>query len=637
MVRIHNRRYALGILLVVFGWAVVGVAASGPGPWRAPHGIPFRGRRGPPELWRGARGPQGATGPTGPAGDPGPDGTAGANGAQGATGPQGAAGVTGGGTGDQGATGPQGDPGIAGARGATGAQGAKGAQGPTGAQGAAGAAGAQGAQGAKGGTGAQGATGTPGTTGAQGAKGDQGAQGVAGAKGATGAQGAQGEAGLNGGATGPQGAKGATGAQGAAGAAGAQGATGAQGAAGAPGITGATGAAGTNGSLACPGNTVCVDQVFGNDATCVPSGAPCLTIAKAISIAQAGQAVRTAPGVYNEGPLVMKSDVDLIGADQNSVIVQRRGLSAATLSSLDMLTMAPNANVRDLTILADTVAGANGHLRLRGVVFAGTTAANAQLRRVTISLNNSLASVGGTSEVVGILSNGTGVATVAHQAISDSLVVVVSAGLGRKRGLLATNPTHTLNVGNLNARVSGVGAGSFIGVEVAGVIGIVPTVTLRDSTIDGQTSDVSRTLGTLRLGSALLVHSTANHLAISTIEAPNQIVWGTTTPTAATSLYLYRGTTVTGNAALVSSTVPQTSLVYGLQIRVRVAATTSSYQARVYRNGVATSLGVTLVATTMSASNLTQSVTFSAGDTIALLTTAFATVPTDVQITVETY
>ena len=381
-------------------------------------------------------GPTGATGATGPSGGPiGPTGDTGPTGETGPTGNTGADSTVPGPTGNTGETGPAGPTGNTGADstvpGPTGNTGDTGPAGPTGNTGADSTV-----PGPTGNTGADstvpGPTGNTGDTGPAGPTGNTGDTGPAGPTGNTGADST---------VPGPTGATGQT------------------------GPTGATGQTGPTGP-AVLGNVLRVDAVNGNDSTATRGGLPYLTVGAAITASQSGDTVWILPGTYNlAAGITLTAGTSIRGLSTQTVILQMLSVTGATT----LITMGENTRLEDVTLNLTS----SEHHTLTGINFPGTTTTTAKLRTSVLTVDNSAASVGGTSAVTGILCSGTGAlspGSFSFNCVKGSTINVYSNGGGNKRGILVNN-TNIATTRDTNIYVrqptNTASTGSYVGVETA--------------------------------------------------------------------------------------------------------------------------------------------------------------------------
>lgn len=264
------------------------------------------------------------------------------------------------------------------------------------------------------------------------------------------------------------------------------------------------------------GNTLTVDEKYGNDALAALNryAVAFKTIGAALALAAAGENVRVNAGVYTlAAGLTIPAGVSLTGAGTQCVVLDMPGVAASTT----LITMGSNTRVENVT---GNLSSAN-NVALTGVNFPSTTSINAKLRSVVINVTSSAV---GANAITGVLSAGTSTLTFASSdAIARSTVNVTSSSTGVTRGLLVQNDNR---IGIRETVINATGTGSnIIGVETYGVGIVVPYVTLKTSTVRGSLADVSRTAGTLLVGSTDFVNTTANGNSFSTFVVGINIVF----------------------------------------------------------------------------------------------------------------
>lgn len=351
------------------------------------------------------------------------------------------------------------------------------------------------------------------------------------------------------------------------------------------------------------GNMLRVDAAFGNDTTGKRNSLPFATISAALAAAQSGDVVQVFPGTYVE-TFTIPSGVAVIGVNQDNCIVSKT-VNTAT----DLVTMSDNTSLEDLTLTLSS----NSHVFLRGVVFPGTSTVNSDLTNVFLAVDNSGASTGGTSNVYGIHSNGTGSPREDQIAIRNCTIAVASAGLGNKRGVMC-DTTGDVHMRASNIVVTNNGGGSAIGAETANA---GAALTLRTSTVNGQTADISQTAGVLTVVSTDLLNATANGLGFTTEVQPAKIVSSfSAAPGAGSTTFMLFGSG-TPSATAQSLVMQQAVIVKNLVVTSRLAPATNN-TVTVFKNGVATSLTATLVTPATTASDNTHSISFAANDLLSL-------------------
>jgi azurin len=212
------------------------------------------------------------------------------------------------------------------------------------------------------------------------------------------------------------------------------------------------------------GNTLTVDAVNGNDVTASRGRTSFRTIEAANAAAQSGDTIWVLPGTYNlTAGITLTDGVSLTGISTQTVIIQMLNVTANT----SLITMGENTRLENVTMKLTSA----DHYTLTGLTFPGTTATTAKLRTSVLTVDNSGASVDGTSTVTGILFSGTGGAgSFSFNALKASTVNVYSNGQGNKRGILVNNST-TASTRDMNIYVAQAATisstGSYVGVETA--------------------------------------------------------------------------------------------------------------------------------------------------------------------------
>ena len=214
------------------------------------------------------------------------------------------------------------------------------------------------------------------------------------------------------------------------------------------------------------GNVLIVDQVYGNDSTASIDGLPYQTVEAAIqgSSGTTGSTVWVMPGTYNlTSGLSLYNDTALRGLNTQTCIIQR--LDVTDTSTL--LQMGENCRVEDLTFKLTSAE----HNALTGIRFEGTSTQTSKLRNSVITVDNSAASVDGSSNVCGIVCQGTGTfseSTFSFNCIKGSTINVKSNGYGRKRGIYVSQENQ-VSIRDTNIYVATPGntgsTGTYVGVE----------------------------------------------------------------------------------------------------------------------------------------------------------------------------
>lgn len=352
------------------------------------------------------------------------------------------------------------------------------------------------------------------------------------------------------------------------------------------------------------GNTVLVDQVFGDDATGQREGRPFATVAAALAVAQAGDAVIVRPGTYElAAGITLPTAVFLVG-NTSRVILQMTNVTADTT----LVTMGVGSQLVGIRLILTSAE----HHTLVGIDFPGATAASARATTIKLEIDNSGAGAGD-SDVIGVRSNGTGVSPTYFENLDNVNITVESIGGGTKRGILVGG-ANTFEATDTIVQAVGVG----IGIETADASAVFIGQAL---IIDGADADISQTAGSLRVGGATdLANVDANGLGFGTLFHPNTLIFGDPAALPNGTRFLYPGASP-ASATEVFVRLPAAAVVKGLSVRVTTPpGGADSCVITVRRNGVDTALAVTLTGAQTSGVNSSVSVGFAAGDTISIKT-----------------
>ena len=250
------------------------------------------------------------------------------------------------------------------------------------------------------------------------------------------------------------------------------------------------------------GNVARVDAVYGNDLTGSIGGPAFLTIQAAITAVGAtpGLTIWVFPGTYTlTAGITLPNGTALRGLNTQTCTVQMTGVTANTT----LLTMGENCRVEDLTLLLTS----SGHYNLVGIHLGGTSSVTAKLRTCVLSVNNSAAPTAGSSNVYGVLSDGTGTlgsASFSFNSLKGSTINVYSNGGGNKRGILI-NSSNIVTVRDLNVYVAPpvdvTSAGIYVGVETADPANL-GSIQLRSATVGTTPPVYVASPGTIQLYTA---------------------------------------------------------------------------------------------------------------------------------------
>jgi hypothetical protein len=394
-----------------------------------------------------------------------------------------------------------------------------------------------------------------------------------------------------------------------------------------------------------------VDAVYGNDLTGSIGGSAFLTIQAAITAVGAtpGLTIWVFPGTHTlTAGITLPNGTALRGLNTQTCTVQMTGVTANTT----LLTMGENCRVEDFTLLLTS----SGHYNLVGIHFGGTSSVTAKLRTCVLSVNNSAALTAGSSNVYGVLSDGTGTlgsASFSFNSLKGSTINVYSNGGGNKRGILI-NSSNIVTVRDLNVYVAPpvdvTSAGIYVGVETADPANL-GSIQLRSATVGTTPPVYVASPGTIQLYTANdilqtnpstltdptylaspgiqlgpgvdLVSKTSGGRAFSTYIYPQTIYWGLRGDiTTGTSGFMWPGTTlVTANGVF-----PDASGVVGTFFVVATAYSTGgSTQGQITLTssaGIALNVPVVFDATWGPFTGGTTYFVFSIVDTTTILLTA---------------
>lgn len=352
------------------------------------------------------------------------------------------------------------------------------------------------------------------------------------------------------------------------------------------------------------GATLRVESVYGDNVTAKRNGSPFATINGAIEKAQSGDTIWIFPGTYNES-FVIPTGVSVVGMSSNAVNISKN-VAVAT----DLVTMGENSRIENVNLSLTS----SSHVQLRGIVFPGTTSATANARDLTLTVDNSSASSVGTSNIYGIHSTGTGQPGEYISQLRASTIVVNSIGGGVKRGILVDSAS-SFHVRDSNIIAQGTGSGSFIGSESNNSNAVI---TLRTSTINGSSADISQSQGAVTVVSTDLANANANGLGFLTRIIPAILIWADPGILPLGTSFMRPGTGTSASSE-VFVRVTQPLIIKQLSIQAQVApgiGNTDTFTLR--KNSIDTLLNVSLSGTAIQNISDNTSVSFTTGDLISL-------------------
>jgi len=261
-----------------------------------------------------------------------------------------------------------------------------------------------------------------------------------------------------------------------------------------------------------------------------------------------------------------------------------------------LITMGSPSRLEDLTLKLTS----QGHYTLKGLVFGGTTTVDAKIRTCVLTVDNSAASTGGTSNVYAIECNGSGTlgsASFSFNSLKGSTINVYSNGGGNKRGVLVS-ASNVVSSRDLNVYVAQptdtASTGSYVGVETNDPSSL-GSIQLRSTTIGTVTPVYTSVVGNIQKYTAADIYQSTPSLVTNPTylaTAGIQIGPGTDIVTKKTgerpfSTYVYpnviqyglkgnlttgqNGFLWTGTQAVTASTFPDQSGTFG-DLHVSVSA-----------------------------------------------------------------
>jgi hypothetical protein len=409
----------------------------------------------------------------------------------------------------------------------------------------------------------------------------------------------------------------------------------------------------TNGSLTPKlGNVLIVDAVNGNDGTGAVNGPPFLTVEAAIAYintnALTGVTVWIQPGTYTLASattgITIPATCSLRGmSTQTTKIVMSANNPGGTVT---LLTMGENSRVEDVTL---TLNSSNATTNLVGIALPGTTSNTSKLRTAVLTVDNSGLAVGTTTNVYGILDNGTGsvgAATFSFNYTRGVTINVFSNGGGNKRGVLVSSANDvTFRDTNVYVRAptNPASTGDYRGIETTD-----PdcSVQFRTSSISGPStaggytgSDIYQTspgTGFINKGIQLgpgcdLVNKTAGAKPFTTYVTPTTLLYCIQANVQTGTRYLWPGTlTTSGDATEVFYRFQQKAIVQGMSFNVRVApgvghsvtVTVHKSTTGIPGSGVPTTMTQTISGAQTQGTQYTTSVDFAQGEYLSVQVTS---------------
>lgn len=395
------------------------------------------------------------------------------------------------------------------------------------------------------------------------------------------------------------------------------------------------------------GNTIVVDQVYGNDATGAVGSLPFQTVGAAVSylnglaaIPAGGITVWVLPGSYTlSAGIVMRAGCSLRGLSTQTTIIS--WAASAPGATATLVTMAANSRVEDVTL---TLTSANATTNLVGVYLSGAASDSSKLRGMVLNVNNSGLAAGATTNVWGIYDD-----TAAPLLPSDfslnltrSVTVnIYSNGAGSKRAVYIAGGS-ALSFRDTNfyvaAPTSPASTGSYVGVETNHIQALAA---FRACSISGPTtaggytgSDVYQTLPLLRdtygvsIGPGTdLIHRTTQGRPFALTTTPTILFFAINATLQAPPRYLWPGTLTTGgDTTEVFFRFDRQTLIQGMSVNMRtppgaghaVVFTVYKSATGVPGSGAPTPMTITISDLSVSGVNLNCSVQIAAGEYVSM-------------------
>jgi len=205
--------------------------------------------------------------------------------------------------------------------------------------------------------------------------------------------------------------------------------------------------------LAKFGNVAVVDAVNGNDLTGAINGLPFATPQAAIAAIGTLQGITVwiLPGTYNlTAGITIPANCSMRGLSVQTVTLQMLGVTSATT----LVTMGENTRIEDMTLKLTSSAAVD----LTGIRLPGQTSVTSKVRTCVLTVDNSGVLTAATTNVYGVLSDGTGIAdarTFSFNCLKGSTINVFSNGAGLAVGIYQpSGNANQLSTRDLNVYVA---------------------------------------------------------------------------------------------------------------------------------------------------------------------------------------
>jgi hypothetical protein len=247
---------------------------------------------------------------------------------------------------------------------------------------------------------------------------------------------------------------------------------------------------------------------------------------------------------------------------------------------------------------------------------------SARLENVNINVTKTTDT--GTALITGILSNGTGTPTILTNNLIDVTCIISSTGTGRNVALTTTTAVNSINALNSTFAVTTT-TGICYGVESNVALSIITLNNCQcfagTTTLVPNISDISQTLGIIRLNNTNLINSTANGLSFSILNSYKSLIFGLGATNSITNgtvnFYMGNNTTTTASGTNYDYVINTPMIITNMYYKVNTLGT-GNHVFAILKNGIETllTLNNSSLLTTQSTNNI--SVNFQPGDLLSL-------------------
>lgn len=288
------------------------------------------------------------------------------------------------------------------------------------------------------------------------------------------------------------------------------------------------------------------------------------------------------PGTYEE-TIVLPDTTTLQAQSSGTVTMSQSNI----VRSVDIVTMGNNTKVSGVNVQGTLGSTVQAYAIVRGVVFPGATSVNSRLEQCTISMQPNNTVKADYLHMYGIHTEGGGKLPVGNTIIDNVTSSCSCSGLLTiTNGLYNTGPTTYIAANS-----------TFVANIATKAIAIDSTnasasVTIKDSSADGDTADISQTKGVLALSGTTLHNSTANGLDFTVLDGGYTFVLSYKGP-----LLNQSGWMAPGSTTLQQATVQNAPKVYigsrtvGKSFRIKAlkaAGSGGKVQVDLYKNNTLT-------------------------------------------------